>query len=659
MSIVKRYGSLSEVLHAQAEGDKSVTYVSGADSRRTVRYGALRDRALAILAHLQEAGLSAGDQMILFLDDNEKFVDAYWAAILGGIVPVPIAVGLSDEHRLKLFRIFSVLERPHLYTDSRNFDRIAAFGGSTDRGAEMEAMKRATILVEDISAGNGRGSEHKADPDDPAFIQFSSGSTSDPKGVVLTHRNLLTNINAIIEGTKFTPADVSLSWMPLTHDMGLIGFHLSMMASGMNQYLLPTDLFIRRPLLWMTVAADAKATILASPNFGYKHFLKSFDPSKLGDADLSPIRLIVNGAEPISASLCNDFLDALEPFGLRRSAMFPVYGLAEASLAATFTTPESGVRSIAVDRSSLGVGDAVRIVEDGATGSASFVYVGFPLLDCEIRLTDDDGNDVGEMKVGRLLMRGDNVTRGYYRNDDANREAIRDGWLDTGDLGFFKEGELVITGRAKEIIFVHGQNFYPHDLEVIAQQHAGAELGKVVAVGARGPRSRTEELVLFVMDRGNLEEFLPEARKIARVINEHAGVEVAQVIPIRRVPKTTSGKVQRNLLAEQYSNGEFDDVVAEIEKLSSSAESETSGPRSTIEQTLLGFFEEVEPDKQVAVEDNLFEIGLSSLKLVEIHSRIDETWPGVIDITEMFDYPTVAELAAFLEGKVSGAAATA
>ncbi|HYM62586.1 MAG TPA: non-ribosomal peptide synthetase [Thermoanaerobaculia bacterium] len=654
MSMVNSYRTLSDLLHAQAGGSRSVHYITGEKSTTAVSYADLLSRALVLLGRLQKAGMVAGDQMILFLDDNEQFIDSFWAAVLGGIIPVPIAVGLSDEHRHKLFRIHSRLERPHLFTDSRNVERLAAFATAEGLESDLATIRSTTVLADDDGDAR-RGIEHVAAPGDIAFIQFSSGSTNEPKGVVLTHRNLLTNINAIIEWTKFTPDDVSLSWMPLTHDMGLIGFHLSMMAAGMDQYLMPTDLFVRRPLLWLKAASDVGATILASPNFGYKHFLKAFQPSKLTGVDLRRVRMIVNGAEPISAALCNDFLDAMEPYGLRRSAMFPVYGLAEASLGATFTPIGSGLRSLSVDRTTLGVGDAVKLVDSDARGSASFVYVGFPILDFEVRLTDDEGRELGERSVGHVLIRGGNVKPGYYRDDETNRATIDgEGWLDTGDLGFRLDGELVITGRAKEIIFVSGQNYYPHDLEAIAEKHAGAEMGKVVAAGARGPRSQSEEVILFVLHRGGLEELVEEGRRLAGIVGEHAGVEVAHVIPIRRVPKTTSGKVQRNLLARQYEDGEFDEVLAEIEKVAGPVE-KSQAAQSTIEQALLAIFAEIEPDKKIGVAENLFETGLSSLKLVEIHTRIDDTWPDAIDITEMFDYPTIAELAQCIEQKASSA----
>jgi aryl carrier-like protein len=250
------------------------------------------------------------------------------------------------------------------------------------------------------------------------------------------------------------------------------------------------------------------------------------------------------------------------------------------------------------------------------------------------------------------LIRGPSVTRGYFGDPEATALAVdADGWVDTGDLGVLHEGALYITGRSKEIIFINGQNYYPYDLENIAQRAPGLELNKVVAAGVAKPGTHGEELVVFVLHRGSLEEFLPIAAAVGRLVNEHTGLEVAQVIPVKRIPKTTSGKVQRHLLEQAHIAGEFD---AELSQLRALREAHT-GPHvqgSDLEARLQGICEAALPGKRIEVNDNLFEIGASSLKLIEIHENIDRDFPGLIDLTELFDHPTVAELAKHLQRKL-------
>jgi iturin family lipopeptide synthetase A len=251
-------------------------------------------------------------------------------------------------------------------------------------------------------------------------------------------------------------------------------------------------------------------------------------------------------------------------------------------------------------------------------------------------------------------MRGDNVTRGYFENPEANAAAFtQDGWIRTGDLALFHGGELFISGRAKEIIFVNGQNYYPHDLEAIAQRVEGLELGKVVAAGVRPRDSQIEQLMVFVLHRGGMDDFVPIATQVARVINEQTGLEVGSVVPVKRIPKTTSGKIQRHLLEQSYLDGEFDAELAELASLRAAERGDSAEPGSLseIEDKLKTICDTALEGKRVGVNDNLFEIGASSLKLIEIHERIDHDYPGLIDLTELFDFPTIAELARHLQSK--------
>jgi acyl-CoA synthetase (AMP-forming)/AMP-acid ligase II len=327
--------TLTELIEANRKAARNITYLESDGDERSVAFGELYERALGILHHLQQLGARRGDKLILFLASNEPFIDAFWAAVLGGIIPVPVAPGISDEHRHKLLRIVKKLGSPFLYTDKKSLERIGAFAASVGEERLFAGVRARSFVVDELDDISRAGTIFRAQANDVAFIQFSSGSTSEPKGVVLTHHNILANCRGVSEFVHFTEDDVSLSWMPLTHDMGLIGFHVFMFANRIDTYLMPTELFVRRPLLWLAFAARKHATILCSPNFGYRHYLKVLGERAVADLalDLSAVRLIFNGAEPISVELCEEFLDRLAPTKLRREAMFPVYGLAEASLA--------------------------------------------------------------------------------------------------------------------------------------------------------------------------------------------------------------------------------------------------------------------------------------------------------------------------------------
>jgi acyl-CoA synthetase (AMP-forming)/AMP-acid ligase II/acyl carrier protein len=634
-------------LLADARGkDRHIRFIDGEHDESSVSFAELWERALALLGSLQARGMQPGDELVIFSKSNESFVVAFWAAILGGIVPVPVAVGISDEHRFKLFRIIKQLHRGTLFTELDLLERLLEFSKQRELGDVAAILESRTVLISDISPGD-HGELARITPDDPVFIQYSSGSTSDPKGVCLTHRNLCTNIRAIIEATHWMEDDQSLSWMPLTHDMGLIGYHLSVMAAGMNHAVMDTSLFVRRPLLWMSKTHELRATQLCSPNFGYKHFLKLFERKGLPEGtDLSCVKLILNGAEPISWDLCEDFLAQLAPFGLIHSVMFPVYGLAEATVGVSLGKPGDEASRITVDRHSLRIGEAFADATPGEPDAVSFVKVGKAIRDVEIRIADDADAVLGDGKVGHIQLLGGSVTERIYGDDEATQFLFTgDGWLRTGDCGVFVDDQLVITGRLKDIIIVNGQNYYPHDIEEIVAEIDGLDLGKVVVAGATPTGSGTEELLAFILYRQDLDGFAPLADQVRKIIGEHVGLEVDHVIPISRIPKTTSGKVQRAHLLRDYLDGEFNDLLVEI---SPATEAAGEGDDDPLVAELEGICREFSKERKIGPEDNLFEVGVSSLTLTEIVLAIDERYPGKLDISDLFDYPTLREVAAFL-----------
>ncbi|MDH5456064.1 MAG: non-ribosomal peptide synthetase, partial [Gammaproteobacteria bacterium] len=441
--------------------------------------------------------------------------------------------------------------------------------------------------------------------------------------------------------------DQALSWMPLTHDMGLIGYHLSVLAAGMNHAVMDTSVFVRRPLLWMSKASELRATQLCSPNFGYKHFLKLFVRKGLPDVDLSSVKRILNGAEPISWDLCEEFLNALAPLGLKRNTMLPVYGLAEATVGVSFSAvgPEYG--RVVMDRHSLQIGETFRPVDETDPDAVSFVTVGKAIRDVDIRITDDNDTALSAGHIGHIQLHGPSMTARVYGDAEATAALFTDdGWLRTGDCGVFVDDKLVITGRQKDIIIINGQNYYPHDIEEIIARVDGLDLNKVVVAGATPKGGQTEELVAFILYRQDLDAFKPMIDAVRDVVGEQTGIAVDTVIPVPRIPKTTSGKVQRGKLLEAYFDGEFAAVLGELRPTEVAGESVDEDPLvAELEQICRA----VAKDRKINADDNLFEVGVSSLTLTEVVLAIDEKYPGKLDISDLFDYPTLREIAAFLQ----------
>ena len=647
-----RYNTLDEILPAAAREDRQITFIEGENQQRVLSFRRLRQRAIGVLGGLQRRGLVAGDELLLYVADNERSLELFWACVLGGIVPVPLAPGGTPEHLRKLWAVFAQLDRAWVCIDATALERFEAFAASEGASIDAAGLRARALVAGALEVDGAAGEPHPAEPDRLAFIQYSSGSTGDPKGVLLTHRNLCANIASIIEAGAYSDRDVALSWMPLSHDMGLIGFHLNMLASGASHAIMRTELFARRPLLWLELASRMGATVLCSPNFGYQHYLKQYQLKPRPQLDLSAVRLIFNGAEPISADLCRRFMQAMAGHGLRPEAMFTVYGLAEASLAVSFPRLGAPLATLHLERAGLRVGEPVRIAESPADPLGEFVKLGGPVPGTEIRIVDDRGTACADGVLGHIEIRGENVTAGYYCGPGAPAATKpADGWLDTGDLGLLSDGQLVVTGRAKDLVIVNGQNFYPHDFERVAQQVADVEANRVAAAGVRLADEQGEGLAMFVLHRGELEAFVAKARSIRRAITEQTGVEVAAVVPVAQIPKTTSGKLQRYLLARAFETGEFAPVLARLAPLLGPPEwpgEDRSDPGSTLGR-LQAICQRVVPDRQIGPEENLLETSLNSLTLARLHEAIDREFPHRIEVSDLFEHPTLALLARLLD----------
>lgn len=630
--------TLADVLLAPASPHGGLRFLRSHDRESVVSYAELSQRALSLLAFLQAHGLKPGDALVLFVRDNRAFIDAFWACQFGGLIAVPLAAGVRQDALGKLERVGALFESAWLFSERELWHRCQQAAGS-----RLQFDERV-CLIEDITQSDDAGVLHQAQPEDTAFIQFSSGSTSDPKGVQLSHRNLLTNIRDITRAAAINADDTTLSWMPLSHDMGLIGFHLVPLYNGIDQVVMDTDVFVRRPARWLQAASDYTATLLCSPSFGYRHYLKAVGLEN-ESLDLSHVRLIFNGAEPVSPGVCRAFTQALKASGLSEESMFPVYGLAEASLAVTFPEPGSELRTILLEPGQLAPGDRALPVEASARAH-ELVCLGQPLPACEIRICDGQGNQLPEFTVGHVQIRGDNVTHGYYRCPACDEAAFIDDWLDTGDLGLLTPDGLFVTGRCKDILFSGGQNWYLQDIETVLQKAACINIDKLAACTVRSEANGEDELLVFIQHRKAIADFSARLPELRAALVATTGLQARAILPVHGLPRTSSGKLQRFRLADAFSEGDFEQVMNELD---AHAESGGQPAASSVEQVLLDLCRQLFPGYLIATNQNLFELGADSLMLVRIHEEIEVRYPGKTDVTDLFDHPTISELAAYIE----------
>ncbi len=640
---------LQNVQHLEHVG---ITFIHGGSNTTFISYHDLYRRALNCLSYLQRCGLEKGSELVIQLDNNEELIVVFWSCILGGIIPVPITVGQSNDHKQKLFTVWPVLNDPYIIAADGHIEKIEKFGMQTNQADHAAQIADKHINLNQFLLSDKPGNIAIVNSNDIAFIQFSSGSTGSPKGVVLTHGNLTTNVAAIAAAAEYTASDVMLSWMPLTHDMGLIGFHINPVYCGMNHAIMTTNAFVRRPALWFDKATELNATVLCSPNFGYNYILRHCADSSHPEWNLSKVRLLYNGAEPISVALCHEFLEYMEQFQLKKSVMCPVYGLAEASLAVSISDLSANILSINLHRDHLNFGDEVQEATDN---TVAFVNVGTAINDTYLKITNEAGHEVGDGVIGHVCIQGKNVTQGYYNNPEATAKAIAaDGWLNTGDLGFVKGGQLYITGRSKDIIFVNGQNYYPHDIERIAESVEGVELNKIAVAGYREANATADKTVAFVFHRGAIQKFVPLALSIKARINIETGIELDVLLPVRDIPRTTSGKLQRFKLLQQYTSGQFTEAEAQMATLLTEYLNQHAAdgmPENATEQQLYSLVKAILKIERFGVNQHFFELGGNSLKGAELAMAVYEAFHVELTMKDLYANPTVRAMAALIDTK--------
>ena len=411
-------------------------------------------------------------------------------------------------------------------------------------GARETPMERL-LDVEEFFVGEAPAfSPPTITPDDLCFLQFTSGSTSHPKGVMVTHANLVANAGAFLgpEGIDRRDDDVAVTWLPLFHDMGLIGFVLGTILYDIPAVFIPTETFARSPRFWLEVISTKGGTLTYAPNFAFELVTKRVKDKDLAELDLSSVRVAGCGAEPIRAKTLQDFASKFAPCGFSENALLPSYGMAESTLAITFHQRDAPMIVDRVDGDAMQAGHA-KLSDDSTKTVLEIVSCGTPFSGHPLKIVDDDGNALGEREVGQVLTKGPSVTGGYYQNDDATAEGWRGGWLYTGDLGYMADGNLYICGRVKDLIIIRGANHYPQDIEWAVTDIEGVRRGNVVAFSIM--RDGVEGLVIAAESHSGDAERLRE--EIPKVVMEQFALSTDHVAlcSVGTLPKTSSGKAQR------------------------------------------------------------------------------------------------------------------
>lgn len=613
--------------------ERKITFVKGIAEEEALTHEQLIDAAKGLLGHFMHHGVKKGDELIIQTDDNKKFIIAFLACLLGGIIAVPLATGTQDEHKQKIRNAWRIMKSPFLFADSESLSRLEQFFTSNDL-QWWEHIQPLIILW--TTASKPATVSYAVSPHDVAYLQFSSGSTGTPKGVMISHMNVLSNVTAIMKSADMVPGETAVSWLPLTHDMGLVGCVLKTLLVGFNAVLIPTALFIRHPMIWMHKVDQHRGNISYCPNFGYKYFLQDFEnKSQSVQWDLSCLKAIYNGAESISYSLIQQFVTTLKTQKISQEAVMPAYGMAEATLMTSFHPYGTPVITVTVNRLSLQHEGTVEFIPEGSPQAITLVSCGKASEYLELRITDKHDKPLADGKTGNIQLKGLSITSGYYQMEDADLFSA-DGWLKTGDTGFIHAGNLYIAGREKEMIIINGLNYYPYDLERVLEAEDGKLFGLTKTAAVSVPDGNNgEELVIFVQYRLSEQQFAGVAEQVRKIIMKHFGLVVKAVVPISRIPKTTSGKLQRRKLAEEYLSKR------------TPPENKVSQYRSyiqLIQQEITALFGITDIQTDVPLTD----LGFDSLKGTELINRINHITQLSLSPTVVFEYPTIHRLAEHL-----------
>lgn len=548
---------------AQSDHNKGITFVEGFNNVDFLSYKKLYLQALYVLNALQEKGIEPGDELIFQFKSNRNFLITFWACLLGKIIPVPITYGVNKGIFAKVRNVWNILNAPYLISDFPTWpQKIANF----DQVEEQSNRRLADhfILFQELSYTK-KGKVSFSEATDLAYLQFSSGSTGEPKGVMIRQENLFANLQNLSTYLKVSEEDRFLSWLPVTHDMGLILFHFLPLINNAPQCIIPPFMFLTFPELWLKSLSEFKSTISGSPNFGYKYVLDSFSEMDLGDLDLSNLRLLINGAEPVSVDMCLKFNQTLKPYGLGDKVIRPAYGLAEAVLGVSFwINDDQPLMGYYVNRNKLGIGESVEFLDPAEEGATQIADLGPSWM--EIKITDEQNRELPEDTLGIVHLRSTDMTSGYYNNPELTNEVLsEDGWFNTGDLGLRHGKHLMLTGRVKEMILIAGQNYFPNDLDRIIEELPFIKFQQVATCGIFNETSQKDDIYVFFKFHGEPGEFT----EIETTIKKHMGVRtrlgVKKVIPVHKIPVTTSGKVQRHILTKNYLTGLYDQLIARYE----------------------------------------------------------------------------------------------
>ncbi|WP_353737207.1 SDR family NAD(P)-dependent oxidoreductase [Moorena sp. SIO3B2] len=547
--------NLAEALEraAQQHGDTSLIYIHSDGEVINQTYSELWVEAQRLLGGLRQLGLKPQDKVIFQLESNQDFISAFWGCVLGGFVPVPVSIPPSYDQShsslTKLQNTWALLGRPLILTDKKLAPSVVGWSQRMNLGKfEVQTIEKLRECEVDRNWYNSQ-------PEDVAVLLLTSGSTGMPKAVMQSHRSLLSRSAATAQINNFSSEEISLNWFPLDHVGGIVMFHIRDVYLGCQQIHVPTQEILPAPTRWLDLMSQYRTTITWAPNFAYELVNQRLEELDYSDRaitksiwDLSSMKFVLNGGEAVVAKTARKFVKLLSKWKLPKTAMHPAWGMSETA---------------------SGVAYSHQFTLDSTDDGQKFVEVGSPIPGFAIRIVDNQNQIVSEETIGRVQVKGASVTSGYYQNPTANQEAFTaDGWFNTGDLGFLKNGRLTITGRQKDVIIINGLNYYSHEIESAVEELPQIEVSYTAACALRETNSNTDKLgIFFNSEKTEDTELLVLLKTLREQVVNRMGINPDYLIPLDKelIPKTSIGKIQRSQLSQRFATGEFQEILKGID----------------------------------------------------------------------------------------------
>lgn len=623
--------NLESVLKEAASSSNQLTFVGDTGKVTSLPYSEFYVKCKEKLNGLMGVGIARGDKLILQLDCGEQYFISLWACFLGGIVPVPIAVPpvfeKTNSALKKLINVWSVLGRPKILTSTR-YETILS---EIFSGSEYQADGQNLIsfeLLENKSDVIEMGVE---DPTLTAIILYTSGSTGVPKGVALSHENLLAMASGTIKMNEFSASDVTLNWMSLDHvgSISFLGIMPTLLKS--NQIHVDPNYILKAPLNWLELIQKHRVSISWAPNFAFSLLNKMKKAIAEKKYDLSSVRFMVNAGEQVTVKTVDDFLSLLAPYGISEKDIRPAFGMSETCSGITWSS--------GIDKSQL-------------SKSSKFISLGKPIPGASIRVIDKERkNLLIEGEVGLIQVKGKSVISGYYSNDKVNSQVFdSDGWFTTGDLGFIRNGEFYVTGRDQGGVVLNGVNYSISDIEEAVEELDEIEISYTAAFMAKFRSDQTDRLAVVFCPKASCstEEMQNLIKKIVTHLSRNYNVAVSFVIPLEKpdIPKTSIGKIEYSKIIKSFSDGHYDDILSRYEKKIDA----NDFPLGELEIEISEIWKQNLGLMQISRSENFFDLGGDSLLLIQVYTDLSSVYDS-INLVDLFRYPTIASLSLYINSK--------